>query len=428
MSYRLRTNNPASINESNLLYGIRTGARTLARGFETVAGLPADIVQGIGQVANYGIGKLTGKENFIPQEAIKSAQAGLPTSEEIRQHGTKRLTGEYLEPKSSGEESYDQIISDAAALFVPGKAKVPFLKQIGGALGKSVIGNAAQWATEKVTGSPFLGVGAKIGSIALAGTAGGRRELTKLQKQSYKDAFAEIPENTKFDLSPTIQKLEKIAERIKKGDNPDKKFILERLDSINNIGTEAGKGNIVDAINLKQDWNQYLSDKSLSKNSRDYVKQAVGTINKGIERYGETNPKFYNPYKIGEELTGALKSTNYVQNFIAEHPKLKQLTNNRLVQHLLFVGGYHGASHLSYPQIAAIGSGALGIHESAKTFQLLIKSPVAQRYYKGFIEASLKNDVKTAAKYLSKLNKSANEFEKNNPDEQSTKGKYQLRN
>ena len=36
--------------------------------------------------------------------------------------------------------------------------------------------------------------------------------------------------------------------------------------------------------------------------------------------------------------------------------------------------------------------------------------------------------IRAAAKNLSKLNKSANEFEKNNPDEQSTKGKYQLRN
>lgn len=418
---------PESQDESTLGYIGRTGARTLARAGESIAGLPGDIVSGIRGLANYGIEKITGNPETI-------SNIPLPTSEDIRKNITKPLTGKYLEPQGSGEEFYDQIIGDAASLLVPFKTKLPFGKAIGGALARSAAGNTAQWAAEKVTDSPIVGVGAKIGAMALAGTYGGRKELGNLKTQSYKDAYSKIPKNTKFDFKPERQKLEKLATNLSKGDRPDKKFILDRLNSIENITDGVGKGSIEDAINLKQDWNKYLSDPSLSKSSRDSLKQAVGIVNDGIKRYGSKNPAFFKPYQVAEELTGALQSTNYVQKVLSKHPALRDNISNPLLQKFLWGGAFYGASHAGIPALAGVGATALAARESAKIYQLLSRSPIAQRYYKDMIEATLRNDSKAIGRSLSKLDKAANDFEKKYPgydivdeeESQQSTGRYEL--
>jgi len=422
MRYELLDELPnTSQDESTLGYAARTGARTLARAGESIVGLPGDIVSGITGLVNYGVNKLTGLKGPIGDIA-------LPTSEGIRKNVTKRLTGEYLEPQSSNEEFYDKIIGDAASLLVPLKGKVPFAKAIGGALGRSAIGNTAQWAAESVTDSPLVGAGAKIGAMALAGTIGGRKELTNLKNQSYKDAFSKIPEKVKFDLKPEKQKLEKLADIISKGDRPDKSFVLDRLNSINNVTQKTGKANIKDLIDLKQDWNKYLADPNLPKSSRDAIKQAVGIVNDGVKRYGLKNPEFFKPYQAAEELTGALQSTNYVQKVLAKHPYLKDKVSNPFMQKLLWGGAIYGVGHTSLPAIAGVGGAALGIQQSAKAYQLLSRSPIAQRYYKDVINAALKNDVKAIAKNLSKLDKAANQFEFTDEEDspQQSNGRYEF--
>ena len=440
MPYELLEEAPASQDESTLGYLGRTGARGLARAGEAVAGLPGDIASGVLGLANYGISKVTGQPGPLPDRvnlgpalfgpvgmAVDVAsrafgkespvpQINLPTSEDIKEKVTKPLTGQYLEPQGRGEQLYDDIIGDAATLLIPVKGKVPFAKAVVGALGRSAVGNAAKWAAEEVTGSTLVGAGAKIGSMALAGTFGGRKELSKIKNQSYKEAFEKVPENAKFNFSPEKSQIEKLAKSLTKGDRPDKAFVLDRLQSINNVTNKAGKGSIQEAINLKQDWNKYLSDPSLPKSSRDVIKQAVGIVNEGIKRYGETNPAFFKPYQIGEELTGALQSTNYIQKVLSKHPVLQDSMKNPLMKNLLFGGAAYGIGKMSLPALVGIGSGVVGARESAKAYQLLSRSPIARRYYKDVIEATLKNDTKAIAKNLARLDKAANDFASKHPE------------
>ena len=189
--------------ESTLGFLGRTGARTLARAGESIAGLPGDIASaGLG-LANYGISKVTGKPGPIPK-------LPLPTSEAIRENVTKPLTGNYLEPQSKNEQFYDDIIGDAAVLFSPFKGKVPFAKGVAGALGRSAVGNTAKWATEQVTDSPVVGTGVKIGSMVLAGTLGGRKQLNTLKNDSYQKAFSKIKPNPKFNISPERSKIDQL--------------------------------------------------------------------------------------------------------------------------------------------------------------------------------------------------------------------------
>ncbi len=459
MAYKLRSNIPESQEESTLGYLGRTGARTLARAGESILGLPGDIAKGTQDLVSYGASKLTGKPTKIPffdPKTIDLINQGigkvtgqpntlretlLPTSEDIRS-GTKKLTGEYLEPQTSNEESYDQIISDAAALFMPFKSKVPFTKTIPGVLGKakeigsaftgalskSAIGNVAQWAAEKVSDSPWVGAGAKLGAMAFASTIGSRKELTKLKTQSYDDAYTKIPKNTQFDFRPEQKKLDTIIKDISQSARKDKKYLLETLKPFDDKLANAGRGSVKSMIDLKQDWNDHARTSGLDIKTRKTINEAVSTVNQGIERYGITNPEFYKPYKIGEELHSALKSTNYIQKFIGQHPKLKNIADNKLVQHMFWAGTYHSLPQLISAKAATIGAGTLGVYEAARTYQLLTTSPVALRYYKDVINASLKNDVKSTARSLSKLNKAADDFESKHPEvNKQPKGKYRLR-
>lgn len=406
--------------ETALGYAGRTAGRTLARGAEAVVGLPGDIISGIGNLANAGIKAVTGHEIRMPETGLplpgvisnRSTRINpLPTSQEIRENVTKPLTGEYLEPHTENEKFYDDIVSDAATMFIPVKGKVPFAKAALGALGKSIAGNAAQWATEKVSGSPLLGAAAKIGGIALASTMGGRRELSKIKDQSYAEAFSKLPSDTVFDFKPEKTTLEKLGNTLIKGDRPDKKFLLERIAAANDLISKADIGNVQELINLKQDWNAHLLNPEIAKSSKDILKHMVGTVNSGIKRFGAQNPEFYKPYVLGEELTGAMRSSNYVQRFMAKHPFLQEKASNPVIKHLMLGGLYSGVgyagSKIGIPAAAAIGAGAAGIMSGAKAYQLLARSPYARQYYKNIVAASLKNDTKAAAKNLAKLNKVA---------------------
>ena len=216
---------------------------------------------------------------------------------------------------------------------------------------------------------------------------------------------------------------------ISKGDRPDKSFILDRLRSLKNITGKNGKTDIKEAIQLKQDWNKYLSDPSLPKSSRDTLQQAVKTVNEGIKRYGSTNPEFFKPYHIGEELTGALQSTNFIQKVLAKNPNLQQSVKNPIIKHLLWGGVGYGLSHVASPTIIGGVSAGIGLKETAKAYQLLTRSPIARKYYKDTINSILKNDSKAIARNLSKLDKVADSFDNKHPEikkDEQNKSRYRL--
>ena len=398
-----KINQPESLGA----YAGRTGARTLARSAESIVGLPGDIANSLLGLTNYGIKKATGAESPLPQQIPI-----LPTSQGIREKFTKPLTGKYLEPQSSGESFYDDIISDAATLLIPTKGKIPFKKAVLGALGRSTVGNTAQWATEEVTGSKLGGITAKIGSMALAGTVGGRKKLNEIKNNSYSEAFLNLPEKAIVNSKNLVNDVKKINQSIKKA-HPDKNFIQGILNDINPI-IKNGKSNVADLITTKQNLNKHLLNK-LTPESKKITKNLVGKINETIEDYGKKNTNFYKPYKVGEELTTAMNSSNYVQDILSQSPLIQKSVKNPIVQHLLIGSAVQGLRYLNFPKLAALGTGAGIMHEGARAYQLLSKSSVARNAYKDLVQATLKNDTKAMAKHLSKLNSAADNFDKKYP-------------
>lgn len=416
--------------ESTLGYGLRTGARTLARAGEAVAGLPGDILSGIMGLGSYASGGIIPSMEKI-QEKLPFVTPP-PTSQQIREQGTKHYTGEYLEPQSPFEESYDQIIGDATQMLLPGIGKGKVLTKIGGALAKSTLGNVAQWATENVTGSKLLGDVAKIGAIGLANSFGGRKAIENIKNEKYDLAKKALPETPIIDAAPELKTFNEFSQNFTRGAIKDKNWFKDQITDMKEM---IGDSNIVDikgVIDLKKQWNELLNDSSLSANQSRFLKHGIKNLKNIIKRFGKDEPEFYKNFLEGEELTAALRSSNIVQDVMAKHPSLQKYNKNPIIKNLFGLGmagslGYGVAKGIiGLPVAAAVGTTALGVREAAKAYQLLTKSPIARRYYKNAISAGLNNDIKAMTKDLSKLDKATKQFSTEPESTNQPKARYEL--
>lgn len=385
----------------------RSGARTLARVAESIAGLPGDISAGVLGLANIGLEKATGKRNILPPQLA-------PTSEDIREYITKPLTGESLEPQNEYEKFYDDIIGDAAAILVPVKGKIPF-KQLGSqalrSLGIAAAGNTGKILAEQFTDNPIITSGAKVGSMLLASLKGGRPKLEQMEKSFYEEAERGHPDITTSYIKPAENKINRIIKSLEKGDRTDKDFLLERFNKFTPL-VDNGVADMKELINLKTGWNDYIGNPKIPIKTRNFLKRGVGILNESINKYGKRNPKFGIPWKKAEELHGALRSTNYVAEFLSKHPLLEKSMSNPIIKYGLFGGLVHkGIGLTSLPWLAAAGAGLYAGKEGFKFLNLVTKSPIAAKTYKEFIKHSLMNDTKAVARDLATLNKEADKYD-----------------
>lgn len=440
--------------------GVRHLGRTVARGTESILGIPGSVSEGILGLANAGISKLTGKPGPLPEKVnltpilggpvVAAAHYGskllgkespfpeinLPNSEDVKENFTKKVTRNLLEPQSPKEETYDEVISDAAPILLSsllGGAKTAYDVGKAGlrATGISAAGNTAKWAAETITGSPLIGQGVKVGTMIVAGTAGGRKELNKIKDAKYKTAFENLPPYATFNFSNALKKIKQIGKQYSKGDNPDKSFIADRVKAFEDLieksvpsssrstgildqygkpitksvaGKIGGKANIRDATDIVKGWNQHLSDTKIPEVAKNALTRLVGAANEGIDKYGKTNPKFWEDWKIAKELHGAMVGTNYIQNIINKSPLLQDTIKNPVVKHLLYGGIAKGIYNTSVPKVAAGASAVVAAKNISKTAQLLLKSPYAQKAYGEWLLAGFKDNIPAMAKSAAKLN------------------------
>jgi hypothetical protein len=422
----------------------RGGARALARSAETILGLPGDIANTALGLTNFGIEKATGKPSPLPAK-VPIIQG----SEDIKENVTEPLAKEflpkdYIQPQGEGEKFFDEIASDAAALFFPAKGSIPFKGIAGRALksiGKSALANTAKWGAEALTDSPLVGSAVKLGTLLYTDLFGSRKELGSIKDNFYKESKAKIPTAAKINVKPEKLGIEKIITELDRGDLPDKKFLLDRAKSFEDIvsknipsrkeassiineagkpytkvipGKRGGEALVNQIIKIKQDWNQHLLDPNLGSKSKDVIKRLVGTANSAIQRYGTTNPEFYEPWKAAEELHGALNTKGLIQNILSKNPLLENSIKNPLVKYLLapgiVKGGITGITKIGLPKSLGIAAGAKGAYDASRAIQLMASSPLARKYYKDFAQSALKNDSKAMLRDIRKLNHEADKL------------------
>jgi hypothetical protein len=421
MEYEILDEQSEPIKESLSQQGIRHTKRTGARVLESIANTPGNLLgtaQSISQAGSKLFGskftqgpKIPQAEELISKLGINTDQSGI-FQNPIAQIPEFKIKGEGLQAQTQGEKDWDEVIKDAAALLFSNK--IPTKSMIGRALGKSALGNIAKWGAEKFTGSTLAGEGAKFGTMLLAGTSGGRKELSNIEKQSYDKGWASVPPQAKFDVKPEMKKFKEAKKSISLSDRPDKEFLENRLDAMIKLGDNP---EIKKFHGIKKDWNKWLRDPKIDDETRNKLKTYIGEANSGIARYGAKNPEFFNNYKIGEEIHGAMQSQNRVSKFINNNSLLKNIAHNPLTNALIYGSVGKAAHSVSYPKIAAVGAGILTAREVSRAMQLISKSPIAKRHYSKLLKASLAGNINVAARHLKKLDESFDNLDKNNPDE-----------
>jgi len=397
--------------------GKRGLAQLGARATESLLGLPGDIANlGLG-AANWGIQKLTGEPSPLPGKVPL-----LQTSEDIRQKVTEPISEllggskEYIAPQSPTEEFLGELISDFSTLALPVKGKIPFAKAATIA-GAGALGGKAGELIGSVFGGQETGktVG-KIGGMVTASLLGGRNMLRNRMRQDYQTA-REMASNDLIDVRPLRHKTTKLIADISKRDFPNKDFVLDRLNTLDQVVGLKDKVPVGELTNLKADLNEWYP-RSYGK-TKHYLDQIIRDIKEPISNYEKQNPAFGTAWRNAEDTYKAMAESRGIRSFFESNPKIQEKISNPTLKALLSGGAGVGlvGSALTKGVLptgataAGLGAAALGTDQIVKFLQLISKNPAARKTYSDMLKNATLFNVSKVSRDAQKLDNILNKEE-----------------
>lgn len=391
---------------------LRHGARSVARGAETLLGLPGDVLS----LAKTGVGKgvelIAGKP--LPQfrEALEKGPSAIqgdeftpeaiPTSENLKEitgAATKGLTN----PQSEIEEGFDELVSDFASLALPVKGKIPFTR----ALGTSLFANLGKQLVKDFGGSETAQNATKIGSMFLAGMFR-PKQADKFVDSLYKESKELIPKGTMIPSESIVKNLSHIENDLSKGlETATKDKVLRDVKTLKNKAS-GGAIPLDEVVQTYHDINENMRAKKLfdelSKGERKLLKDRYNNFKKEvsntIEDYGKYNPEFVNKWRSANEAYSAIAESKKVSGMVMKAAKSK---------HTLAASPALLVFEAMNPAMAAKTAGAIaigyGIAKPAELAFRFAKSPTLRKYYLGVIDNSIKENLPGVITNLSKLDK-----------------------
>lgn len=377
---------------------LRHGVRTLARSAESVAGLPGDIASGVLGIGNYL------SNGTIPnyQQASESLGGFVPpTSEQLKQF-TNKATGGYTESKGSGEQFYDDIISDIATLAVPLKGRIPLLK----AAKTAVAGNVASKAVEELGGGPLAQAASKFGIMTLAGLRGGRKALEGIKQESY--AASKQMATGKFikasDLKSTLNNhIEELGSGIT---TPRKEFMEEVYRNVNRK-IQGGRAEVSEIQEALKDVNSLFPDAKKVGAYGD-MKRLNGILNGTLEKYGLQHPEYWANFKRAQDIQKGLFRSQQTSDFLREKINPNKIFTNPIAKALVFGSGYKLGG---IPGAAASGAIASQGISGIETLKFITESKEALKHYQQMLHAAAVQNIPAMTRHAIKLNNSANRYQ-----------------
>ncbi len=384
----------------------RHGARTGSRIAETILGLPSDILQ-TAQLGARGLkkgaAKIREKIGLKPLE-IKEKPRGVPGSREIREFSEK-IFGEKVTPKTKTESFIDDIVSDAAALALPVKGKIPFIRAIGTALSANVASEVA----EKLGATEKQKIGAKIGTFFLAGLSG-KGNVRKYWNKQYKLAEKSIPKGAEVEVFKMDAMLDRLEDNLRKGvSTPSKKFVLSPLKKIQNK-IVTGEIPVEELLQFKRDINELRGSLYKDLSGKPSIKYAQGKINdlskiidNEISAYGKTNPEFMKHYRNANEAYAGFHQSKRVGNWVN-----RALPFGKMGKTALFI-----AESIFKPASLKFTLPGVAAFKSAEFITRMLKNSTLRRYYTNLMKSAVDENKTGVIRNLRNMEK---EIEKNEPD------------
>jgi hypothetical protein len=432
--------------------GIRGAVRTAARAGEAVAG-------GVGDIASAALGLTswaTGGKTPTYEEIQSYLPMSAPTSSQIKEK-LSQITNGYTDPQGGFEDVLDNVISTAASLFGPGKAKAlvgnlaaKAPKAAGAintaakvafplsgtndwrkALKLGAAGEVGAQAAAALGGGPIAQSLGKVGLMTAYGISGTRQALKDTMTAEYDAAKkaggtiiqdASHPGSTSIKADPLLSGVDKLKRGIGTQVGPDKEMINGIITDLEESlkGATETHGiyktpslNINQAVDMKKKLNEWVGlgysprvpgEKYLPQSARPEVESLNRLLNKEITEYGLKNPEFGKPYALAEELFKGMntfdKASEYITDKVATLPNLAK------------TGASLGALQwaVNHPGVVAVGvPGAFAGKMGLELMHLLYKSPKAREVYLRAIENAAKENKAGFMRDLAMLDKEMRE-------------------
>ena len=377
----------------------RRGRRYVARGVESIAGLPGDLVQTIrGLSSSEEIDE--SQDNFAKRGA-RSLLEALPGSAEFRASNAEQYPE--LEPESQFEELEDEIVGDLAVLALPVKGKIPFAR----ALGLSMAGNLGKEVVKEMGFSEGPQEATKMGLMLFSGMFGKGRGVNKHISNLYKEAESFVPEGAR--LKYPVNKLKNVEKIIGKGALTDAKQAVGDIVEEIKFKSPGGLMKVEEAIQFDKDINRAIGKAGADKTKSGYLKQLKKAHVESLNEYAKENPSWGENYKQAQQAYKGIETSQNVKNYIKRNMNLKNFT---YATALLGLGGQYLPGSAG-EKIGAIGSTAALLY-AGTVAKRLATNPALRKYYGNVMQASLSNNKAMLSRNMAGLNRVAKkEFEDN---------------
>lgn len=410
MDYFNKINNPelkVEPEESWSQWGLRQGARSAVRLYETAVGLPGDIQKGTENLASYLSSKITGKKTPVQRGLVgELIHKTFPTSENMRQKTIAEF-GQYLEPHNESEKFADDVIVDAASNMIgpQGGLSLP------ASIAKNIIVASGANLAPKV--AKEFGVGekgqeyAKIGTMMALSLGIGKNQANQIKDKLYDQAKSSLPSGTKISSRPLQTKLQNLKRDLSKGTiSPSEKFVIDQIEKIQN---KMHRGTIgPDELHaIKRNINEELAKFGYATpTSKGGAKNLLAKVNhylsESMADYGKQNPQWYKYITEADKAHGAIAAANKAKNFIMKQGKVGKAAGVATGVAGPFV--IHALTGTLPYAPGTYAAGLMGI----KTMQLyhhISKSPVLRKHYMNVVKNAMLQNAPSMNRSLIKLNK-----------------------
>ena len=370
--------------------GLRDLGRTGARVAENIIGTPGDLATLLLGAGNYATG------GSIPTygQVQEKLPFSLPTTSQTREFG-KELTGGILEPQSSGEALWDDIVSGFTnlALPIPGAGKLT----AGKAALKGVQATAGALAGKVAENMGFGKTGQAVANTVtsfLTGLTGTKLDLAKQMRNSFDQAeklsIGKVVDNAVSNK--LINKIGKVKKDVEQYTGIAKNFAEDRLKGISQwLPVETpfsdNKLPLPRLMSAVKELNEFYE--TAKGPERQWLHKITQPIRDALDDYGKTgaSPDWAKNYFQSQDIFQGFSQASKAGEFMRKHVSSESL-KNPLLKGILFASPFvHKIPH-------AIGgiTAALSAKEAVKVIDFMAHSKIGARAYKSMIVSAMNHN------------------------------------
>lgn len=368
------------------------------------------MVKGLSELPEHVLRGPLGQQIVKALKPVSGLAQYLPEQEEMEKFERKH-TGEYLQPHTPGEATWDEFVKDVSSMMIFPESKLGLLGNLGRSSAVAAAGTGAkELAKELGVGKEGQGY-SKLGTMMIGGMIN-PGALTKMSGELRKAAKSSIPKDAMGDATTFQNDLESKLKEIRyKQPTPAGKKIEKEITEILPF-IKDNKLSYDQAVEIKTALNQnaenLYKETELGTAALKDTRRGYDDIRRSLKNFISQSeneyPEFYKNLKKSDEVYSALAGSKRFQNYIFDKRKALGAAGIAAPVIELFTVGLPATLGT-----VGVGAGAAVAHEGIKLGYRILKSPtIREHYIKALTAASKEN----SGVMIQEIKRMQNEMEK----------------